>query len=119
MRSLGGSIKDFPHLLEQAYANLAPGGWLEVCEFEVWVRNQLEDPEGKEENEELTSAPMIQKWQAGLKEAGDIIGRRFDVGVHLREWMTDVGFENIEEKITKVRRLVSFCSSSASCPPDV
>jgi hypothetical protein len=103
MRSLGGSIKDFPNLLAQAYENIAPGGWLELVEFEVWVRNQLDDPEGKVEDEELVAAPMIQKWQAGLKKAGDMIGRRFDVGVRLKQWMEEVGFEGCVEKVIKVR----------------
>jgi hypothetical protein len=103
MRSLAGSIKSFPALLASAYANLAPGGWLEVTEFEVWVRNQKDDPEGNEVERVLESAPMIQKWQAGLKKAGDMIGRRFDIGVNLEKWMKEIGFVAVEEKVLKVR----------------
>ena len=34
LRTLGGSIKDIPRLLQQAYQNLAAGGWIEWQEYE-------------------------------------------------------------------------------------
>lgn len=37
IRSMGGSISDWPRLMRQAYDNLHPGGWIEVVDFEVWV----------------------------------------------------------------------------------
>lgn len=37
IRSMGGSISDWPRLMQQAYDNLQPGGWIEVVDFEAWV----------------------------------------------------------------------------------
>ena len=92
MRMLGGSIKDWPALIAQAYNNLEPGGWLEFCEFEVWVhcQNDIEPP------------IMIYKWQSGLTDAGERIGRTFVVAVHLKRWMEEAGFVGVVENIIKV-----------------
>ncbi|TVY56631.1 Secondary metabolism regulator LAE1 [Lachnellula cervina] len=92
MRMLAGAIKDWPALIAQAYANLQPGGWLEFCEFEVWVhcQNTTEVPQ------------MILKWQSGLAEAGERIGRTFHVAPNLKMWMEEAGFVGITENIIKV-----------------
>lgn len=37
IRGMGGSISNWPKLMEQAYDNLKPGGWIEVTDFEAWV----------------------------------------------------------------------------------
>jgi hypothetical protein len=89
---LGGSIKDWPALIAQAYNNLEPGGWLEFCEFEVWVhcQNDIEPPK------------MINQWQFGLADAGERIGRTFVVATHLKRWMEEAGFEGVTENIIKV-----------------
>ena len=89
---MAGSIKDWPALISQAYANLQPGGWLEFCEFEVWVhcQNDTEVPQ------------LIHKWQTGLTEAGERIGRTFDVAPNLKRWMEEAGFVEITENIIKV-----------------
>ncbi|KAH8687701.1 TAM domain methyltransferase [Tricladium varicosporioides] len=94
LRSLGGSLKDWPFLLSQAYTHLEPGGYLEVVEFEVWVYVQNEGVVGKPE--------MIEKWQKGLKEAGEKIGRSFEVARRLKGWLEEAGFEEVRESILKV-----------------
>ena len=101
LRSLAGSLKDWPRLFEQAFSNLEPGGWLEVVEFEVWVRDQ-KDESADAKDKELVDATMISKWQEGLAEAGDKIGRRFDVGVNLKKWMEQAGFIEVVERVIKV-----------------
>ena len=37
IRAMGGSIRDWPKLMQQAYQNLRPNGWIEVTDFEAWV----------------------------------------------------------------------------------
>ncbi|TVY49618.1 Secondary metabolism regulator [Lachnellula occidentalis] len=92
MRMMAGAIKDWPALVAQAYDNLQPGGWLEFCEFEVWVHCQNTDEVPQ----------MIHKWQAGLTDAGERIGRTFDVAPNLKMWMEEAGFVGITENIIKV-----------------
>lgn len=71
LRILTGSIKDYPALVAQVYENLVPGGWIECAEFECWIRNEDDDPEGRELYKKCSSAPNIQEWIWGLKEAGE------------------------------------------------
>lgn len=89
-------------MLASAFENLAPGGWCETVEFECWVRDQKADPADYTKAQELECAPMIQKWQAGLSEAGIKIGRRFDVAFELKKWMLELGFVNVVEQVVKV-----------------
>jgi SAM-dependent methyltransferase len=43
-RGLGGSIGDWPRLYSEVYKHLKPGGWLEMQEYEAWVKSD-DDPE--------------------------------------------------------------------------
>lgn len=45
---------------------------------------------------------MILKWQSGLAEAGERIGRTFHVAPNLKMWMEEAGFVGITENIIKV-----------------
>jgi hypothetical protein len=111
MRSLSGAIKDWNSLLSQAYAHLEPGGYLEVTEFEVWVHDQRDEYPSYYVEKDRAEMHMIKRWQEGLMEAGARIGRRFDVAVHLKEWLEDVGFEGVVENVTRVCFLSSFLNS--------
>lgn len=118
-----------------------PGGYIEITEFEVWVRNF--EPEYRpvaptlpiitcgpktapppppttgsvvemKEKEKIKSQAIptlpkqeadytyIQKWQEGLKEAANKIGRTFDVAPNLADWLSTAGFDNVTENVTKV-----------------
>lgn len=112
---MAGSLLSYRDMLASAFGNLAPGGWCEAVEFEIWMRDQREDPHGEEKERPLEAGPMIQQWQAGLREAGEKIGRRFDSGANLKEWFESIGYENVVEKKLKVgsRSIKSLDSFSA------
>jgi len=38
-RGLAGGIKDWDRLYRQAYKHLKPGGWIEMQEYEAWIRS--------------------------------------------------------------------------------
>jgi SAM-dependent methyltransferase len=94
IRSLAGSISNWPKLLRQCYEHLKPGGWLELQEFEVWIRSDDGSLEmyGKE----------TMRWQTGLNEASEAIGRPMIVAPYLKGWLEDVGFQGVEEVKVKV-----------------
>ncbi|RDL39240.1 S-adenosyl-L-methionine-dependent methyltransferase [Venustampulla echinocandica] len=94
LRSLSGAIKDWPALLAQAYDHIDPGGWIEVTEFEVWIECQNESVVGP--------PPMIQRWQEGLTDAGERIGRSFKVAKNLKRWLEMVGFVGVVESVVRV-----------------
>jgi hypothetical protein len=66
------------------------------------MRNQEDDPEGIDELRPPARAPMIHKWQAGLKEAGEKTGRSFGVARNLKKWMEECGLVGVTELVPKV-----------------
>ena len=103
LRSLAGSLKDWPRLISQAYENLEPGGWIEVVDFELYCRDQR-DPDAEAPGvPHLKDAKYINMWVAGLHEAADKIGRTFRSPALCKGWMEDVGFEKVVEQKIKVR----------------
>lgn len=100
-RSMAGSLLSYRDMLASAFENLAPGGWCEAVEFEIWMRDQCEDPHGEVKERPIECAPMINQWQSGLHEAGAKIGRRFDSCWNLKGWFEEIGYTNVVE--TKLR----------------
>jgi hypothetical protein len=66
---MAGAIKDWDALLEQAFANLTDGGFLELQEYETVY---------KSDDDSLKRTPTITVWQEKLNEAGDRYTRSFD-----------------------------------------
>ncbi|CZS88133.1 related to TAM domain methyltransferase [Rhynchosporium graminicola] len=77
LRCLAGSLKDWPHLLEQAYENLEPGGWLEIVDFEMYVRDQRAPDADAPGMPDLSEGKSINMWVRGLHQAAETIGRTF------------------------------------------
>lgn len=68
-RGMAGAIKDWDALLEQAFANLTDGGFLELQEYETVY---------KSDDDSLERTPTITVWQEKLNEAGDRYTLSFD-----------------------------------------
>lgn len=104
VRSMAGSIADWAKLLGQAYAHLKPGGWIEIQEFEVWIRS---------DDDSLERAPMIRLWQEELNVAADMINKPMLVAPLMRSWLLQTGFTEVQETIVKVSLRPSVHISSA------
>ncbi|KAK6602534.1 methyltransferase domain-containing protein [Botrytis cinerea] len=89
IRSLGGSIASWPHLLDQARDNLNEGGYIELVDFEY--HGYSDDGTGE-------LAPSFQKWQAGLDEASKLFGRDLNVAMKFKDWLEEAGFEAVVER---------------------
>lgn len=61
---MGGSIKDWPRLFQQAYNNLRPGGWFETHEFEAFYRSD-DDPN-------MDKCANLRDWVSGLTLSGSL-----------------------------------------------
>lgn len=68
IRTLSGSIGDWPRLLRQSYDNLSPGGWIEMQEFEVRY--------GCDDDSYPAKAPNVHKYMELLREVRH--GTKFD-----------------------------------------
>ena len=92
LRTLGGSIKDVPRLIQQAYDNLKPGGWVEWQEFETTVRT---DDDWFPEN----SATL--EWINTLNAAAAKFGKTIDIAPTLKSSIKQAGFMNVTDKVYK------------------
>jgi SAM-dependent methyltransferase len=102
IRSMAGSIGDWTKLLRQAYNQLQPGGWIEIQEFEVWIRS---------DDDSLERAPMIRLWQEQLNVAADTINKPMLVAPLMRSWLLQEGYSEVEETIIKARHFFLFSYS--------
>ncbi|PLB34265.1 class I SAM-dependent methyltransferase [Aspergillus candidus] len=91
-RSLGGGIADWQQLLRQAYQHLKPGGWLELQEYETWVRSD----DGTHEQ-----ATMLLDWQQKLDQSSRRFGKHMNVASHVAGWMQGAGFVNVTDDVYK------------------
>lgn len=88
-----GSVKDWPALLKKAYKHLAPGGWLELKEFDV---NMFSD------DGSVKPDSAGKKYFNTLIEAATKAGQKMDDTARLAGRVKDAGFVDIQEKNYKV-----------------
>lgn len=93
-RGLGGSVRDWDKLYGQIYRNLKPGGWLEMQEYEAWVRSD-DDPE-------LLNAPAVAQWQQLVDEASIVFGKKINIAETVKQRFINAGFEDVHDDIYKV-----------------
>ena len=81
-------FKDARAVIQQAYDNLAPGGYLELQDF-VYPPQFF--------GETLTDTPLY-KWGQTILEASRKLGRPWDNVPKYKGWMEEIGFEEVVEK---------------------
>jgi SAM-dependent methyltransferase len=92
-RGMAGSIKDWAKLYNQIYAHLKPGGYLEMQEYETWIRS---------DDGTLDNCPSIIEWQAKIDEASRAFGKRMNVAGEQKEKLIAAGFEGVTDVVHKV-----------------
>lgn len=93
IRNLGGSIADWPKLLKSAFESLKPGHYLEVVDWETY--SQTDDGS-------LPADSNFQRWLDDANHAAVQSGREMNTASKLKGWVTDTGFEEVNEEIQKV-----------------
>ncbi|KAF2490796.1 S-adenosyl-L-methionine-dependent methyltransferase [Lophium mytilinum] len=89
-RAMIAAFKDWPRYIEQAYANLKPGGYLEIQDF--YFPCCCSDP-----SINSTNSPLMQ-WAELLVSAGAKIGIDMLLPGHLGETLKAAGFTEIHSK---------------------
>lgn len=92
-RELSGSVRDFPALIQRSMANLKPGGWMELMDFDC----ELFADDGT-----LEKAPELVRWTRLLQDAGAKFGKPLDSAKNHKQWLTDAGFKNVRQEVFKV-----------------
>lgn len=93
IRSLYGSIADWPALYQQVYANLTPGGYLHEVEMSI----QFKSDDGT-----LTPDHVLSQWSDIFHEASKRFGKSFYEVWNLSKYARDVGFVDVVENVYKV-----------------
>jgi SAM-dependent methyltransferase len=101
-RDLGGSIGDWPKLIQQSYRHLRPGGWLELQEFEVTL---------KSDDDTLKLAPNLCEFIDKLHVASEMFKKPMNIAESHKDKMIAAGFEDVRDDIFKVSQTTSSFSS--------
>jgi SAM-dependent methyltransferase len=86
-RTLVGSSKDFPYLIQQAFDSLVPGGYLEMSDVYV----PFLDDDGS------MRGTYLQAWIDRQLEACTVVGIDPTTPAKYKQWMIDQGFEDVTE----------------------
>jgi hypothetical protein len=79
-------------VIEQAYKQCAPGGYLELQDgvFPLHCRD------------DTLAGTALDSWSKRCLEAGTKIGRPWNNTVNYKRWMEEIGFEDVKEKIYEI-----------------
>ncbi|KAI5468026.1 methyltransferase domain-containing protein, partial [Mariannaea sp. PMI_226] len=80
-------------VIEQAFKNLHPGGWLESQEMGCLVQS---------DDGTLPLDGPLSRWIADVNSASAKIGRPRDVADRMAQWYSEVGFVDVEQKLFKI-----------------
>jgi len=89
LRAMSGSIRDWDKLFTQAYNNLVPGGYIEICD--------LINPVLCDDGTLPADCPLVQ-WNNHLLEATIKIGSPLNSALSYKERLAKAGFVNIVQK---------------------
>jgi len=87
-RMLTGSIRDWRQLMAQAFENLNPGGYIELCDS----LNPLQSDDGS-----LKEDSALLKWNHLLVEASGKLGASLESAKHYKQQLADAGFEDVTQ----------------------
>jgi len=88
IRTLYGSIADWPKLYSEIYDHLMPGGWLNQLELTI---------EFKSDDGTLLPDHPFSQWSDIFLEAGERFKKSFKAIYNMKQWITEAGFEDVHE----------------------
>lgn len=92
-RSICGAIKDWDELFRQCYKHLKTGGWVEIQEYEAWVKS---DDGGMEK------AVNVKQWQQQIDDASTQFGKKMNIAETLKDRLISQGFHEVHDDPYKV-----------------
>ncbi|KAF4982962.1 hypothetical protein FZEAL_1532 [Fusarium zealandicum] len=89
LRFLVGSLRDWDKLLDQALANLSPGGWIETVDVVF--------PLAYDDDDSVPKDQALYRWSNLMREGTAKAGLSLDGSLELKQKMLDRGFSNVTE----------------------
>lgn len=86
MRFMLGSVKDWPKWIRQAYLNLNPGGFVELCD----PINPIVCDDGS-----VPADSALLQWNNLLLEASEKLGAPMNCALHYKRQLEEAGFTNV------------------------
>lgn len=88
-RLMGGSFKDWRTVMQSAYDCLAPGGYIEIQDYEL-------PPKSLDGSVKETA---LERWGELLIEAAKVASRPIGCCESFKEWLENVGFVDIQQQV--------------------
>ncbi|KAL1622953.1 hypothetical protein SLS56_008561 [Neofusicoccum ribis] len=92
-QNLNGSISNWPRLIKQIYENLKPGGYIEAKETDAWATS---------DDDTIPASSNLMRWQERCFAASRMLGLSPTAPEQLKQWITDAGFVDIQERQFKL-----------------
>jgi hypothetical protein len=80
-------------IIQRAFDHLKPGGWLECHEIPAMI--------GCDDGSMPDNYGWV-RWVRDFEVAARLANRQLDIGPHLRDWMREVGFVDVQETVFKI-----------------
>ena len=80
-------------IIQRAFDHLKPGGWLECHEIPAMI--------GCDDGTMTDDYGWV-RWARDFEAAARLANRQLDIGPHLKDWMREVGFVDIQETVFKI-----------------
>ncbi|KAB8234284.1 S-adenosyl-L-methionine-dependent methyltransferase [Aspergillus alliaceus] len=93
VRSLYGAISNWPAFYRNMMIGLRPGGWFDQLEMSIEFRS---------DDGTVTYDHILAEWSRIFIDAGERFGKTFRICDLARDYMLDVGFENVTERRFKL-----------------
>ncbi|KEY75160.1 hypothetical protein S7711_01608 [Stachybotrys chartarum IBT 7711] len=92
-RALSGTSANWARFYSQALANLKPGGYMEMQEYDAWIFS---------DDDSCDRAPWTMEWVQKLDAASKMYGKQINVARHHKQWMQEAGFEDVTELVYRI-----------------
>lgn len=89
IRCLMGSISNWPELYKQAYRHLAPGGWIQHLDMDIYFTSD----DGTVDDDHIMA-----QWSKTFIDCGEMTGKTFKVANRSAQWLQDAGFEDVHQR---------------------
>jgi hypothetical protein len=93
LRSLHGAIADWPKLLNRAYDNLVPGGWIQLTDFETYSYS---------DDDSFPETSSLYHWLDNTVKTAAKFGRVMNIAPEFERLLKEAGFEAVVDTTLKV-----------------
>ncbi|KAF2753913.1 S-adenosyl-L-methionine-dependent methyltransferase [Pseudovirgaria hyperparasitica] len=88
LRLMAGTFESWEKVIQSAFDNLEPGGWLEIQDYDMPCKS----------DDNTLAGTKLELWASKMVEGARKMGRPVDQSPNYRRWMQEIGFVDIQEQ---------------------